>query len=236
MRHYHLLVVILGSFALTSAICRGEEALPNPGAVGLTPSERYDALVARSHHEQAKLQTLEARFVQRKESEFLLEPEESTGTVWYQLPNRVRWDFASPTRMSVIVSDREMTTWYRDTDRVERLDVGRHGERFMQLLGPGSSLAELQRTFEIHVTFPEATDEPYRLNLTPLSSRLRKRLRTVNIHLDPELYIPVYLRYEEASGDQTEFSFDALQINVELPEDQFQLPRENAEPSVSDDD
>ncbi len=255
MNHHLRLWVTLGACALTVATFWASTAVadesavdefaadesvadglpPDPAAEGLAPGERFDALVARTHYEQGKLRTLQARFVQLKQSELLLEPEESTGMVWYRLPNQVRWDFETPTILSVLVKDREMTTWYQESNRVERLDIGRHGERFLQLLGPGSSLVELQRYFEIRVTFPVVAADPYRLVLAPLSSRLKKRLHAVNIHLHPELYIPVYLRYEEASGDQTEISFDAIQINVELSVDRFDPPGEVAKSSIPSD-
>src|SRR5258706_3606013 len=77
--------------------------LPNPLATGLTGPQRLDALVERVKIEQRKLKTLEASFVQQQESSLLAEPETSKGTFSYAAPDRVRWEYLSPSPISVLV-------------------------------------------------------------------------------------------------------------------------------------
>ena len=212
--------------AASQALAAGGEApdgrTPDPAAPGLTVSERFAALVERTHYQQARLETLQASFSQRKESPLLLEPEESRGTVAFEAPDRVRWDFTSPGDTVILVRDRQMLTWYRDLGRAEVVELGRQGDRFLQLLGPGASLAELQRYFDVRATFPQTPGEPYRLELDP-RGRVRKRIRSMTFHLDPELFVPVYLRFVEPGGNVTELHFEALEINAEIPGERFEL-------------
>lgn len=214
-------VVVSAGVAGLEAGTEGDPA--DPEAAGLSPAERVEALVARASYEQGRIRTLEARFTQRKESELLLEPELSSGTLSFQAPDRLRWEFAAPTSITLLIRDRRMITWYRALDRVEDVELGRHGERFTKLLGPGASLAELRRYFSLAVAFPAAQDRPYRIDLEPLSRRIERRVQKMTIHLDRELFVPIYLSYVEAPGEVTELELEDLQINGKIPEDRFEL-------------
>ncbi len=217
-----LMVAVSAVLAIGLGTATGDE-LPDPAADGLSLGERFAALVSRASHEQGQIRTLEAQFTQRKESELLLEPELSRGTFLFQAPDRVRWDFSAPTAMTLVIREREMITWYHHLNRVEQLAVGRQAERFLRLLGPGSSLTELQHYFTLSAEFPEGTGEPYQIGLEPLSKRIERRIQEMTIRLDPDLFVPIYLRYVEAGGDVTELQFDDLQINQAIAEDRFEL-------------
>lgn len=206
------------------AVC----CLAAPGGVaagtgGPTLSQRFQDLVERINAARADLRTLEADFRQRKESELLIEPEVSRGTFSYQAPDRVRWDFSEPDDTVVLVRDQQMITWYRDLGRADRVDIGRRGDRVLELLGPSSSLEALQRYFTLSVTFPEADGAPYRLDLDPSFKRIEKRIRSMTLHVDPGLLVPIYVRYSEAAGETTELFFENVRLNEELPPDRFEL-------------
>lgn len=197
--------------------------LPHPDAEGLTTRQRFEALLARAEHRQAELETLEATFEQRKESPMLLEPEGSTGTVLYRAPDRVRWDFDPPTATTVLVGDEEMLTWYRDQGVVERRQVGDTAARIVRMLGPGASLQTLQGYFDMTASFPEDPSEPYRLVLDPRTRRVERRVRRLELEIDRELFVPVFVRIEDAEGTVTELRFADVQVNGELAPERFEL-------------
>lgn len=205
-----------------------DENLPDPDAEGLTVSQRFDALMTRAEKQQADLETLEASFRQRHQSEMLLEPQESRGTIFYRAPDCVRWDFETPTATTVIVCDGDMLTWYREQGLAERRDVGDSADTFMQLLGPGASIETLHGYFDITASFPEAKSDPYRLELEPRVRRIERRLRSLTLGLDRELFLPTYVRTEEANGDVTELHFEDLKLNEPIPAERF-------EPELPDD-
>ncbi len=204
---------------------------PDPGAAGLTPGQRRGLLVARSAWEHARLETLEAAFVQRKENVMLLEPEESTGTFAYRAPDLMRWDYVHPgadhgnasPNVTVIINGQSMVTWYHDLERAERVDVGRRGEKMLKLLGPGASLADLERYFTLAVELPEAAGEPYGVHLEPRSARVGRRLRSIDMELDPALFVPGFLRLTDPEGGTTELRFKAPRINGAVPAERFGL-------------
>ena len=68
---------------------------PAPKVVSIDDLEggaKLDALIERVVERQRALRTLEAEFVQLKESSLLLEAVESTGVLHLRAPALVRWD------------------------------------------------------------------------------------------------------------------------------------------------
>jgi outer membrane lipoprotein carrier protein len=195
---------------------------PDPSAPGLSPSQRLAALVERVKLEQKKLRTLEADFVQHRESELLVAPEEARGAFAYQSPDKVRWDYLAPNPMTILIRGSEMTTWYRDLKRADRLDVGRYSAEVLRYLGASGSLEKLLEYFTVTAVFPKG-DEPYRLVLEPRFARVAKRVAEMTIWLDRRTFLPIRLRYVEAGGDTTEYRFTNLRLNAPLAADRFEL-------------
>jgi outer membrane lipoprotein-sorting protein len=219
-----MLRTLLAGCALAVLAAAGWAAdLPDPDAAGLTLSQRFEALIARIGIEQERLRTLEARFVQRKDSELLLAPEESRGTFSYRAPDDLRWDYDAPTNVVVLVGPEEMVTWYRDLNRVERMRVGRQKDHVLKFLGAGASFDTLRRYFTVSATFPKDRSEPYVLTLEPGSSRVARRIASMSLRLDRELFVPVFVRFVEPGGDVTELSFEDLRVNGEIPDERFEL-------------
>lgn len=201
-----------------------DQAAPlDPLAPGLSGRERLERLVERVRHEQKGIETLEARFVQTQESSMLLEPEESTGTFSYAAPDRVRWEYTSPKPISVVIDGEEMTTWYHDLHRAEQLAIGRYSAQVFKYLGATGSLDKLLEYFSVTARFPDEKGEPYTLELEPRYERIAKRLDSMTVWIDPERFVPVRLRYAAADGDVTEYRFEDLEINGEMPADRFEL-------------
>jgi len=198
-------------------------AVPDPADTSLSGRERLDALVERVRREQQQLRTLEAHFEQRQESSMLIEPEVSSGTFSYAAPDRVRWEYTTPNPISVVISGDEMTTWYRDLGRAEALRIGRYSGQVFKYLGASGSLDTLLDYFTVTARFPSEPGEPYSLVLDPRYERIAKRLDSMTLWIDAERFLPVRLRYTAADGDVTEYRFDDLLLNGEIPDERFEL-------------
>lgn len=195
---------------------------PDPRAEGLSPNQRLEALVERVRAAQGDLETLEARFVQTRESEMLVGSQEARGTLSYHAPDRVRWEFQTPDPISILVTDEEMTTWYRDLGRAERLAVGKASARVFEYLGATGSVDRLLEYFRVELTLPRG-DEAYRLDLKPKYRRIEKRLAGMSLWIDPVRFLPIRLRYQEPGGDVTDYRFEDLTINGPIPDGRFVL-------------
>lgn len=195
---------------------------PDPDKPGLSTSKRAAALLDRIQLEQKQLTSLEARFVQRRESEFLAAPEESRGSFSYRAPDLVRWDYLEPKPLSLVIRDDEMLTWYKDLGKAERVKVGRASSQVLRYLNASGSLDSLMKYFTVTIAFPDG-DEPFRLDLTPRYSRIQKRLKGMTLWIARDSFLPVRVRYVEASGDLTEYSFEEMHTNAEIPLSRFDL-------------
>ena len=197
--------------------------VPDPLAPGLTGPQRLQALVDRVKHEQRQLKTLEARFTQQQESSLLAAPEESKGVFSYAAPDRVRWEYLSPSPISVVIRGEEMTTWYRDLQRAETLKVGRYSNQVFKYLGASGSLQTLLQYFTVKLKLPEKKGDPYRLELLPRYQRIAKRLQSMTLWIDDGTFFPSRLKYVEADGDTVEYRFSDLRRNAPIPADRFVL-------------
>lgn len=200
----------------------GAGSLPDPDLPGLTLSERSSALLDRIQAEQKRLTALEADFVQHRSSEFLAEPEESRGSFAYRAPDHVRWDYFEPKPLSLVIHEDEMTTWYKDLDKAERIKVGRVSSQVFRYLNASGSLDTLMKYFAVTIAFPQG-DEAYRLELAPRYSRIKKRLQGMALWIDRRRFLPVRVRYVEVNGDTTEYRFENLRQNGEIPLARFEL-------------
>jgi outer membrane lipoprotein-sorting protein len=45
----------------------------------------------------------------------------------------------------------------------------------------------------------------------------------MSLWIDPELFLPVRLRYVEADGDVTDYRFSGFRLNGEIPDERFEL-------------
>lgn len=219
-------LVALGWMLAPPAAPGAEAKIPDPQLPGLTLAQRSDALVERIRLEQKHLRTLEADFLQYRVSEFLTAPEESKGAFAYSAPDLVRWDYLAPKPVSLVIREDEMLTWYKDLGKAERVKVGRASSQVFRYLNASGSLDTLMKYFAVTFVFPPASAaaaEPYRLDLAPRFARIRKRLAAMSLWIDRKLYLPVRVRYVEANGDTTEYRFDHLRLNGEIPPERFEL-------------
>ena len=198
-------------------------AKPDPMAPGLDGVQRLAALIDRVKLEQKGLKTLQAQFVQHQQSELLVAPEESSGTFSFAAPDKVRWEYKAPNPISVVIAGDEMTTWYRDLKRADKLKVGRYSSQVFKYLGASGSMQSLIDYFRVALKLPGTAGEAYRLELTPKYARIAKRLKGMTLWIDAKSFVPVHLKYTEADGDTTEYEFKDVQVNAPLPGDRFVL-------------
>src|SRR5262249_7799084 len=126
--------------------------------------------------------------------------------------------------ISVLIEGGEMTTWYRDLKKAERLKIGRYSNQVLKYMGgTGSSMQQLLEYFSMTLKVPTKTSDPYEVDLTPKMARIAKRVKSMSIWMAPETFLPVRLRYVEGDGDSTEYQFKDVRVNTPIPGDRFVL-------------
>jgi outer membrane lipoprotein carrier protein len=200
-------------------------AAPAPKTVPIDDLEggaKLDALIERVVERQRALRTLEAEFVQLKESALLLEAVESTGVFLFRAPDMVRWDYRQPDPMVVLFAEDVVTTYHPELARAERIKVSAKQRRFVRVLAGTQPLDDLNSHFSITLADPGGRAN-YRLTLRPVGNMVSKKLRSVEIEVDRSLLLPVVIAYNEADGDSTRYEFTKMSINPEIDESRFRL-------------
>ncbi len=93
-------LLLLANFA----VAVGSNDLPDPRDRSLAPSQRLEALLDRMRLEHERLGTLEADFVQLKESAMLLQPSQAHGVFSYEAPDKIRWEYLDPNPISLLIA------------------------------------------------------------------------------------------------------------------------------------
>ena len=200
-------------------------ASPAPKTVSIDDLEggaKLDALIERVVERQRALRTLEAEFVQLKESSLLLEAVESTGVFLFRAPDLVRWDYRKPDAMVVLFAEDTVTTYHPTQARAEQIKVSNKQRRFVRVLAGTQPLDDLISHFSITLADPGGQAH-YQLTLRPLGKILSNKLQTVEIEVDLELFLPVVIEYNEADGDSNRYEFKKMVINPEIDDSRFDL-------------
>lgn len=209
--------------ALTAPAVAATSDPASPFDKSLSPTQRLEALAAHMRHAHESLQTLRADFAQTKQSALLIEANRSEGQFYYSAPDRVRWEYSAPDPTTLVIADRLMTTWYRDLEQAETVEVGEQSDRVLRYLGAGTSLDELVKYFRVTMHLPPNREQALRLELTPRFERVAKRIERLDLWLDSVLFLPVRLEFVEGDGDLTVYEFENLRRNEGIPDEMFQL-------------
>jgi outer membrane lipoprotein carrier protein len=201
----------------------GAAEVPDPSDASLSSVERLRALVDRMKIEQKGFTTLVAHFQQETSAEMLAKAETSKGTFYYEAPDKVRWQYDSPTPKVIVINGEELVTWYQDLKRAEKVQVGRYSDAVFKYLGASGSLETLMDYFSLRVDFPKTSNDPYKVDLVPRYKRVEKRLRDMSVAIDGKLFVPVELSYTEPNGDSTHYRFSDFKVNQPIPAKHFEL-------------
>lgn len=215
--------LLLTAIALVSVPLSAADPAPKTVSIDdLEGGAKLDALIERVVERQRTLQTLEAEFVQLKESALLLEAVESTGVFLFRAPDLVRWDYRRPDSMVVLFTEDTVTTYHPSQARAEQIKVSNKQRRFVRVLAGTQPLDDLTSHFSITLADP-GDQAHYRLTLRPVGNILSKKLQSVEIEVDRKLFLPVVIKYNEADGDKTRYEFKKLVINPEIDDSRFDL-------------
>jgi outer membrane lipoprotein-sorting protein len=196
---------------------------PAPRDASVAPEDRLGVLVERLQAESRRRTSMQADFVQIKRSALLKAPLESSGVFTYRAPDSARWEYESPEPVSLVIEGGEMVTWFHGLERAERVAVGRLSSKVLEYLSASSSIGTLLEYFTVYLHTPADPTAPYLLDLVPRYKRLEKRIKQLEIWIDPENYVPVRIRYTEPDGDITEYTFENVRLNDEIPDEIFEL-------------
>jgi len=188
----------------------------------LSGAEKLTAVLERVSAAQTGLESITARFVQRKESRLLAEPSLSRGVFYFKAPDRVRWEYDPPRSMVVVLSGGVALTYRAAERRAERIEIGRMQRRVFGFLTATEPLDQLTRYFAVTLRDP-GDDKNLLIVLDPTSFQVKKRLSSVTVEIDRARYLPVSVSYVERDGDTTSFAFTDVEVDRPVADELFSV-------------
>ncbi len=153
-----------------------------PRAAELNP------IVAKWLEAQPNIRSWSADFVQTRTLKTLTQPTTATGHVWFEAPNRFRWELGHPAKTIAVREPQEMLVIYPRLKRVEKFPLtgAQTGpwRDALALLEAGfpRSQAELQAQYDI--VSQNVNGETGELVLQPKSAAARRMMPQLKVYFD----------------------------------------------------
>jgi outer membrane lipoprotein-sorting protein len=193
-----------------------------PAAARSADPNSLDEVIKRVQEAQRKTNTMEAEFRQEKTLALLAKPEVSTGHFVYQKPNNVLWTYDAPKRVTMLIADGTLTTYYPDLRKAEKIEVKRFQDRIFKYMGASGAIDELGAYFNF--TFVNRADQPtYLLDLAPKSKQIANKVQHLKIWIDKKSYLTTKFEYTESDGDVTRYEFTNIKVNQPVASSRFTL-------------
>ncbi len=196
--------------------------------VGPFPAFCQDAveLIRSIDEQQRKIQTVAARFSQKKETSLLRGPLLSSGLVKFKRPDQIHWTYVKPKRMEVALDGKTLWLYTPGRPQAEQFSLAR-GKRIVQYLEPLTAI--FQKTFgeltETYIIAYEglAADQSYHFRLQPKEEKVQRLLSRVDLWIDNSSGAILRFKMLESNGDQLSLEFGNLQINPLLTDDDLKV-------------
>lgn len=212
----HFGIRVSGLFRLSAFGCR----LFLPLALLVLPAAADDSLLDRWFAAQSELKTWSANLTQTRTLKALKDPLKAEGRVWFETPDRFRWELGDPAQTIAVRESAALVLLYPKLKRAERYPLGEAAtgpwRDALTLLEAGfpRSRVELEKQFEVVELI--ARDTEAELVLQPRSSRARKLINEVRLVFGREKLEMRATELRFADGSQLRNDFRNQQVNPPL--------------------
>jgi len=194
------------------------------GWAGLTagPGDRTDVadkglaeLIDKIDAKGATIETMKARFVQRKEISLLVEPVEMQGTFYLKKRTGIKLDFDPKEDLVMVMKEEEMGSLSHGSKKASRIVLKkRHGRVAQRLLS--DKLTNLVNNFKVERMISSSeTGKEQHLNLIPTKRRVKKRFNNIEIWVN-EAFLIHRIKVVLKDGDVYQLSLEHIEINPEI--------------------
>ena len=166
------------------------------------------------------LRTMKAEFTETRVTVLLDEKEESQGSVFLQVPGRLRWDYRTPEPKALLIKDGRFARYFPKSKQVLR-GVAKGDADLLVGFGPGA--ADLGKKYQVTYKGDEVAGGAmaHVLDLKPRGEG--GLFAEIRLWVEAALSIPIQTRLTEPTGDFTTILFQKVEINRPLPATAFEL-------------
>lgn len=182
---------------------------------GLDP--KIAELVEKVDQKTATINTIKARFSQRKEVSLLKDPVVMNGDFFFKRKSGFRFDFDPEEDLLIIITAEETISLSHEARKADRIKMKkRHGRLVERLLS--DKLKSLSDNFRIEEQESEETSK--HLVLTPTKRRLKKRFTDIQLWVN-ETYMIHKIKVTSKDGDVYELSLEKVVLNESVEDTLF---------------
>lgn len=165
---------------------------------------------------------MQCDFTQTKSVRMLNEKVVSTGRMYYQSPDRLRWEYLKPYRYSFLLNGNKIIV--KSGSRTDAIDVDRNKMfreivRVMMNTVVGKCLTD-SRDFTAAVTGDAAV---WIVTLTPRKGTLKQMFRSVVLRFDRTTQRVTQVEMIEPKGDRTVIELTNIKSNIPIDASVFEI-------------
>lgn len=158
-----------------------------------------------------KTETVESDFVQTKNMSVLKDKLVSKGKFFFKKNNKVRIEYTSPYQYLMIINGNQMKV----QDEKKSTNYNAHSNKILQsvnniMLDCMQGNVYKNKDFEVNAM---ESAESFLLNLTPITTTMKKMFKNIEVFLDKNNYTVLKLNLIENGGDNTLMTFSNATLN-----------------------
>lgn len=179
---------------------------------------------------QTSLQTWSADFIQTRTLKSLTEPLTAKGRVWFEAPERFRWELGQPPETIAVCARTNLLLIYPMLERVERISLAGNQtgpwRDALAMLEAGFPRSEAALRDRYEVLSQTVSNQTCRLLMTPRSAAARRMMPHIEIDFDTQDHSLRGTEMEFGDGSTMRNDFNHIVLNPKLDESLFtpQIP------------
>jgi len=184
-----------------------------------------DAIIAKWIAAQSNIHTFSADVVQTRTFKALARPLTAYGHVWFEAPNRFRWELTNPVPSIAVRGPEEMLVIYPKIKRAERYPLtGEQAGQWrdvMKLLDAGFPRNEADVQSQYNILSQQVNGDVCELTLQPKSAAARKLMPQIKIGFSTKDSTLTSTELKMADGSTMRNDFKNTEVNPKIDESLF---------------
>jgi len=166
------------------------------------------------------IQSLEAKFVHIYYSAMVSTPLNETGKLYFQKPDQMRWEYKVPENNIYLYKGDRFQFYFSEDNQLMKgtLSEESHETEILDILTGKKTLLEF---YEVEFN-PFPTDKPLNLQIKLLPKQ-EEDDSFILLEIDNRRWLIQKAAFIDWEGNKTEFQFNQIQINIDLPKNIFEL-------------
>ena len=188
-------------------------------AVPLSQPETQE-LVRRIQSASKSRPSIEANFLEERQTGLLKQPLRNEGKIWATLPDKIRREIRGTTPSATVINGNSMIVYYPNLKEAEVYDLEKRPmlKDALQSLTAGLDFQQLNNFYDVQAS---KEGPAYQITLTPKSAAVSKVVKSVAVTLNQDL-LPSHVELETARGQKVDIRYSDVHHGA-IPNSMFQL-------------